>query len=99
MKLTSMQIVNIDCQSGLITDTQPISIPLSKMINLFFLSKDQLQQVLGQSLSLRKENNQIKLRFDQTQLRKNTYTILPRVIREDFFKAPLKVNITKHFED
>ena len=42
LKFTSIQIDNVDCQSGLLTDVQPISIPLSKMVNLFFLSKDQL---------------------------------------------------------
>lgn len=57
MKFTSIQIVNIDCQSGLLTDLEPITIPMSKMINLFFLSKDQLQHVISQSLSLCKEGN------------------------------------------
>ena len=47
MKFTSLQIVNIDCQSGLITDTEPISVPMSKMSNLFFLSQDQIQNVLS----------------------------------------------------
>ena len=42
MKFTSMQIINIDCQSGVISDMKPLSIPMSKMVNLFFLSKDQL---------------------------------------------------------
>lgn len=42
LKFTSLQIINVDCQSGIITDIEPISIPMSKMINLFFLSSDQL---------------------------------------------------------
>ena len=55
LKFSSIQIVNIDCQSGILTDMQPISIPMSKMINLFFFSADQLQQVLSQTLCLRKD--------------------------------------------
>lgn len=100
LKLTSMQIVNVDCQSGLITDTEPLSIPLSKMINLFFLSKDQLQKVLSSSLCLKKSSeNQLKLQLDQDKLRKNTYEVLPRTIREDYFKAPLRINLTENIGD
>ena len=74
---------------------QPISIPMSKMINLFFLSADQLQQVLSQTLCLRKDQNQIKLRIDQDKLREITYKTLPRVIRDDYFSVPLKINIVE----
>ena len=50
--------------------------------------------MLGQSLCLRKdENKMIKLRIDQDKLREITYKTMPRVIRDDYFQAPLKVSI------
>lgn len=64
LKFSTIQIVNVDCQSGLISDAHPINIPMSKMVNIFFLSKDQLQNVIAQSLCLRKEGNMYKLRID-----------------------------------
>ena len=57
LKFTGLQIVNVDCQSGIVRDIEPISLPIYKMINLFFLSSDQLQQVLGKSLQLIKKEN------------------------------------------
>ena len=47
LKFSTLQVTNVDCQSGLITDERPINLPMSKMVNLFFLSKEQLQRVLA----------------------------------------------------
>lgn len=99
MKFTSLQLVNIDCQSGLVTDTEPLFVPMSKALNLFYLSQDQLQHVLGQSLVLTKDaNNKLKLRIDQDRLRDNTYSVQPRNIRDDYFDAPLRVNFVDMVE-
>jgi len=61
LKFTSLQLVNVDCKSGIICDTEPIALPMCKMISLFFLSKDQLQQVVARSVCLRKVDNFLKL--------------------------------------
>ena len=80
-----MQITNIDCQSGLICNGAPLTLPISKMANLFFLSQDQLQQVLGQSLCLKRVGNLLKLSINQDILREITYKTTPRSIRDDYF--------------
>ena len=85
LKFSGLQVVNVDCQSGIVSDTQPISLPMSKMINLFFLSCDQLQQVISESLRLNRVENQLKLHLDQDLLRSKMYRVVPRVIRGDYF--------------
>lgn len=55
------------------------------MANLFFLSQDQLQQVLGQSLCLKRVGNLLKLNINQDILREITYKTTPRSIRDDYF--------------
>ena len=47
---------------------------------------------------MRKENNQIKLKIDLDQLRINTYKTMPRPVRDDFFKAPLRVNLVENID-
>ena len=42
LKFNSFQIENVDCQSGLIKNEEPLFIPFSKIPRLFFLSKRQL---------------------------------------------------------
>lgn len=42
LKFSGLQIVNVDCESGIINDIEPISLPMGLMVNLFFLSCDQL---------------------------------------------------------
>ena len=69
LKFVSLQIINVDCQSGLVCDTEPISLAISKMIQLFFLSSDQLQHLLSESLRVRKEDGKLKLVLDQDILR------------------------------
>ena len=68
---------------------------MSKMVNLFFLSQNQLQHLIGQCITLSKEDGLIKMKLNQELLRKNLYKIVPRVIRDDYFAAPLKVNLVE----
>ena len=72
---------------------------MSKMVNLFFLSRSQIQHVLGQSLTLIKEDGLIKMKLDQDLLRKNLFKTVPRVIRDDYFTAPLKVNLVEKVQE
>ena len=53
---------------------------------------------MGQSLCLRKENGMLKLRIDQDLLRENTYKTPPRAIRDDYFTAPLQINLQEDIE-
>ena len=72
---------------------------MSKMVNLFFLSRTQIQHVLSQSLTLSKEDGLIKIKLDQNNLWKYLYKTVPRVIRDDYFSAPLKVNLVEKVQE
>ena len=41
------------------------------------------------------QHGRIQLSLDQNRLRTSTYEVIPRVIREDFFSAPLKLSLTE----
>lgn len=49
-------------------------------------------------IRLKRINNQMKLYLDQDLLREKIHKTVPRVIREDYFSAPLQINFIETVE-
>ena len=93
MKFSPIIITNLTCANGLITDSEPLAIPFSKIPRLYFLSKHQLQDVIAQSLSLVREDGKVKIKIDIEQVRAAAKRCRPRSHRDEYHFANLNVKV------